>query len=150
MSCAIRLIGRKVYTAKHLQTRNAWQSPAVARQAPRTQAGDVTPCSDQIVASATCATLSATRAFHSVHTTGVLWVHSTFLSLVTFTFDFWPWHSVIQVKDQTRFPCEFGTNPFSSSCHSLWNVIPENWTHFDDFAHLAHKWLSNHHHKLRS
>ena len=48
-------------------------------------------CSDRIGAPAACANLSATRAFHSVHTAGVLWVHSAFF--VPDDLDLWPWHS---------------------------------------------------------
>jgi len=57
--------------------------------------------SDRIVASAACATLSATRSFHSVHTAGVWWVHSAFfvpgdldLWFLTLTF------KLIRAKDQ--------------------------------------------------
>jgi len=58
-------------------TINAWQSPAVARQAHRTPHAlrmlAKTPLiSDKIDAPAACATLSATRPFHFVHTAGVL------------------------------------------------------------------------------
>ena len=97
--------------------------------------------SDRVVASDACATLSAMRAFYSVHTVGVLWVHSTSfvpgdpdLWLLTLTF------KLVPVKDETRLPCEFGANPFSSSCHPLSNTSAKNLTRFDDFAHLAHKW----------
>jgi len=48
---------------------NAWQSPAVIRQAQRTLHALT---SDKIVAPAACATLSATRPFHYVHTARVL------------------------------------------------------------------------------
>jgi len=54
-------------------TRNAWQSPAVIRQAHRTHYAcrRKTPLtSDKIDAPAACATLSATRPFHFVHTAG--------------------------------------------------------------------------------
>ena len=77
-------------TQYHIWTRNTWQNPAVARQAQCTHSGEDTLCSDQIVASAACATLSATRSFHSVHTAGVLWVHS---ALVPGDLDLWLWHS---------------------------------------------------------
>ena len=53
---------------------NAWQSPAVIRQAQRTphalRMHALT--SDKIDAPAACATLSATRTFHFVHTARVL------------------------------------------------------------------------------
>ena len=54
-------------------TRNAWQSPAVDRQAHRTPHALRMPAktpltSDKIDAPAACATLSATRPFHFVHT----------------------------------------------------------------------------------
>jgi len=53
--------------------RNAWQSPAVIRQAQRTpQARTHARTSDKIDAPAACATLSATRPFHFVHTARVL------------------------------------------------------------------------------
>ena len=48
-------------------TRNAWQSQAVIRQAHRAHYA-----SDKIDAPAACATLSATRPFHFVYTAGVL------------------------------------------------------------------------------
>ena len=56
-------------------TRNAWQSPAVIRQAHRTPHALRMPAktplaSDKIDAPAACATLSATRPFHFVHTAG--------------------------------------------------------------------------------
>jgi len=55
---------------------NAWQNPAVIRQAQRTpHAARRTPharTSDKIDAPAACATLSATRPFHFVHTARVL------------------------------------------------------------------------------
>jgi len=47
---------------------NAWQSPAVIRQAQRTHART----NDKIDAPAGCATLSATRPFHFVHTARAL------------------------------------------------------------------------------
>jgi len=58
-------------------TRNAWQSPAVIRPAHRTlhtlRMSAKTPfASSEIDASAACATLSATRPFHFVHTAGVV------------------------------------------------------------------------------
>jgi len=58
-------------------TRNAWQSPAVIRQAHRTPHALRMPAkapliSDKIDAPAACATLSATTPFHFVHTAGVL------------------------------------------------------------------------------
>jgi len=58
-------------------TRNAWQSPAVIHQAHRTPHALRMPAktslaSDKIDAPAACATLSATRPFHFVHTAGVL------------------------------------------------------------------------------
>jgi len=53
---------------------NAWQSPAVIRQAhptPHTLRMPTTPLAgDKIDAPAACATLSATRPFHFVHTAG--------------------------------------------------------------------------------
>jgi len=49
---------------------NAWQSPAVIRHAQRTPHALRT--SDKIYARAACATLSATRPFHFVHTAPVL------------------------------------------------------------------------------
>jgi len=68
-------------------TRNACQSPAMARQAQRTHPGEDTPLQRSNRAPAACATLSATKAFHPVHTAKTLWVHSAFLSLVvTLTF----------------------------------------------------------------
>jgi len=53
---------------------NAWQSPAVIRQAQRTPHAlcTHTRTSDKIDAPAACATLSATRPFHFVHTARVL------------------------------------------------------------------------------
>ena len=53
---------------------NAWQSPAVIRQAHRTLHALRTHArtSDKIDAPAACATLSATRSFHFVHTARVL------------------------------------------------------------------------------
>jgi len=53
---------------------NAWQSPAVIRQAQRTPHALRTHArtSDKIDAPAACATLSATRPFHFVHTARVL------------------------------------------------------------------------------
>jgi len=56
-------------------TRNAWQSPAVIRQAHRTPHALRMPAktpitSDKIDAPAACAMLSATRPFHFVHTAG--------------------------------------------------------------------------------
>ena len=56
-------------------TRNAWQSPAVIRQAHRTSYTLLMPvktplASDKIDAPAACATLSATTPFHFVHTAG--------------------------------------------------------------------------------
>ena len=53
---------------------NAWQSPAVIRQAQRTPHALRTHArtSDKIDAPAACATLPATRPFHFVHTTRVL------------------------------------------------------------------------------
>jgi len=58
-------------------TRNAWQSPAVIRQAHRTPYALCMPAktplaSDKIDAPAACATLCATTPFHFVHTAGVL------------------------------------------------------------------------------
>ena len=53
---------------------NAWQSPAVIRQAQRTPHAARTTharTSDKIDAPAACATLSATRPFHFVHTARV-------------------------------------------------------------------------------
>jgi len=47
---------------------NAWQSPAVIRQALRTHART----SDKIDAPAACVTLSATRPSHFVHIAGML------------------------------------------------------------------------------
>jgi len=48
---------------------NAWQSPAVIRQAHRTHyACTHASASDRIDAPAACATLSAMRPFHFVHT----------------------------------------------------------------------------------
>ena len=54
---------------------NVWQSPAVIRQAQRTPHALRTHArsSDKIDAPAACATLSATRPFHFVHTAGVLY-----------------------------------------------------------------------------
>jgi len=54
--------------------RNAWQSPAVIRQAQRTPHALRTHArtSDKIDAPAACATLSATRQFHFVHSARVL------------------------------------------------------------------------------
>ena len=54
-------------------TRNAWQSPAVIRQAHRTPHALCMPAktpltSDKIDTPAACATLSATTLFHFVHT----------------------------------------------------------------------------------
>jgi len=76
-------------------TRNAWQSPAVARQTQRTHPREDTHLqrSNRRVCCLRDVICNRTRAFPSVHTPGVLWVHSAFLSLVTLTFDFWPWHS---------------------------------------------------------
>jgi len=59
------------------KTRNAWQSPAVIRQAHCTPHALRMPAksplaSDKIDAPAACATLSATKPFHFVHTAGVL------------------------------------------------------------------------------
>jgi len=59
------------------QHRNAWQSPAVIRQAHRTPHAVRTPAktplaSDKIDAPAACGTLSATKPFHFVHTAGAL------------------------------------------------------------------------------
>ena len=53
---------------------NAWQSQAVIRQAQRTPHALRTHAriSDKIDAPAACATLSATRPFHVVHTARVL------------------------------------------------------------------------------
>ena len=53
---------------------NAWQSPAVICQAQRTPNALRTHArtSDKIDAPAACATLSATRPFHFVHTVRVL------------------------------------------------------------------------------
>ena len=56
-------------------TRNAWQSPAVIRQAHRTPHALRMPAkthlaSDKIDAPAACATLSATRPFHLVRSAG--------------------------------------------------------------------------------
>jgi len=53
---------------------NAWQSPAVIRHAQRTPHALRTHArtSDKIDAPAACATLSATRPFHFVHTAPVL------------------------------------------------------------------------------
>ena len=58
-------------------TRNVWQSPAVIRQAHCTPHALRMPAktplaSDNIDVPAACATLSATRPFHFVHTAGVL------------------------------------------------------------------------------
>jgi len=58
-------------------TRNAWQSQAVIRQAHRTphalrMPAKIPLASDKIDAPAACVTLSATRPFHFVHTAGVL------------------------------------------------------------------------------
>jgi len=58
-------------------TRNAWHSPAVIRQANRTPHALRMPAktplaSDKIYSPAACATLSATKPFHFVHTAGVL------------------------------------------------------------------------------
>ena len=57
-------------------TRNAWRSPAVIRQAHRTPQALRLPAktplaSDKIDAPDACATLSATRPFHFVHTAAV-------------------------------------------------------------------------------
>jgi len=73
-------------------TKNAWQSPAVARQAHQTPHAQRRPAktpltSDGLVAFAACATLSATTAFHAVNTAGAFGVHNAFLFLVTLTFD---------------------------------------------------------------
>jgi len=70
-------------------TRNAWQSPAVARQAQRTHPGEDTPLQRSNHLVCCLCTLSATRAFHSVHTAVVLWVHSAFFVPGYL----WPWHS---------------------------------------------------------
>jgi len=56
-------------------TRNAWQSPAVIRQAHRTPHALRMPAKtplacDKIDAPAPCAKLSATRLFHFVNTAG--------------------------------------------------------------------------------
>ena len=48
---------------------NAWQIPAVIRQAQRTPHAHT---NDKIDAPAACATLSATRPFHFVHTARML------------------------------------------------------------------------------
>ena len=64
-----------------------------------------------------------------------------FLFLVTLTFDL-DIHTRMS-EGQTRLLCEFGTNPFSGSCHPLGNTIPKNRTRFADFVHLAHEWLPN-------
>ena len=32
---------------------------------------------------------------------------------------------LVRAKDKTRLPCEFGGNPFSGSCHLLWNANPK-------------------------
>jgi len=58
-------------------TRNAWPSPAVIRQANRTPHALRMPAktplaSDEIDAPDACATLSSTRPFHFVHTAWVL------------------------------------------------------------------------------
>jgi len=75
MSDFVLNIKTAVRKTKTSQTRNAWQSPAVARQAQRMHSG--TPAktslaSYQIDAPAAWATLSATRPFHFVHTAGML------------------------------------------------------------------------------
>ena len=52
---------------------NAWQSPAVIRQVQRKHYARTHACtSDKIDVPAACATLSATRPFHFVHTARVL------------------------------------------------------------------------------
>ena len=51
---------------------NAWQSPAVIRQAQRTPHALRQHARHKIDAPAACATLSATRPFHFVHTARVL------------------------------------------------------------------------------
>jgi len=103
-----RITQQTNFTTKINTTRNAWQSPAVARQAHRMLHALRRPAktpltSDGLVAFAACATLSGTRAFHSVNTAGVFGVHNAF---------FVP-------GDQTRLPREFGANHFSGSCHPL-------------------------------
>jgi len=82
---------------------------------------------------------------------GVLWVHSAFF--VSGDLDLWPLtltFKLVRAKGQARLPCEFGANAFRGSCHPLSNASLKNRTRFDDFAHLAHKWSSNHQRKLRS
>ena len=131
------------FSTNILETRNVWQILAVACHAHRTPHALRMPvktplASDKIDAPAACATLSATRPFHFVHTAGVLWVHSAFF--VPSDLDLWPLtltFKVVRAKDQTRLRCEFGANPFSGSCHPLSNTSPKNRTRFDDFAHLS-------------
>ena len=50
---------------------NAWQGPAVIRQAQRMTRTTHARTSDKIDAPAACTTLSATRPFHFVHTARV-------------------------------------------------------------------------------
>jgi len=106
--------------SKKYKTRNAWQSPAVARQAHRTATHPAkTPlASNKIDAPAACATLSATRLFHFVRTVGVLWVHSAFLSLVTLTFDFWPWRSN-SCKRRTKYVFDVNLAQISSAVPAI-------------------------------
>jgi len=67
-------------------------------------------------------TLFSASAFHSVDAGGVVSAQRVFvpvdldLCLLTLIF------KLIRVEDQARLLCEFGANPFSGSCHPLWNA----------------------------
>ena len=68
-------IGARVALLYGYCYRNTWQSPAADRQAHRTphalrMPAKIPLASDKIDAPAACATLSATRPFHFVHTAG--------------------------------------------------------------------------------
>jgi len=142
---AINCLTTKTQQHKNTSRLETHGKAAAARQAQRMHP------SDRIVTSAASVKILAMIAFHFVHTTGVLWVHSALfvpgdldLWLLTLTF------KVVAAKDQTDLPCEFGTNPFSGSRHPLLNTSPKNRTRFTDFVHLAHKWSPNDHHNLQS
>jgi len=68
--------------------RNAWQSPAVARQAQRMQAGEDAPPQQSNRRICCLREVMCNEGIPFRPYRGVLWVHSTFLSLVTLTFDF--------------------------------------------------------------
>jgi len=137
-----------------MQTRNAWQSLAVARrrQAQLTHPGEDTPLqrSNRRVCCVRDVTCNERAPFRPYRCMGCnCKCTARFLYLVTLTLDFWPGHSN---SSEWRTKHVFRVNlahirSAVPSIHCRMWVDPKNQTRFNDFALTAHKWSPSHHRK---